>query len=37
MIKIELKNRVNELKSNPAQVLVLGFAALIFIGATLLN
>ncbi|MBS4537991.1 TrkH family potassium uptake protein [Clostridium sp. D2Q-11] len=37
MIKIELKNRMNELKSNPAQVLVLGFAALIFIGATLLN
>lgn len=37
MIKIEFKSRVNELKSNPAQVLVLGFAALIFIGATLLN
>lgn len=37
MIKIELKSRVNELKANPAQVLVLGFATLIFIGATLLN
>ncbi|MGO1713423.1 MAG: TrkH family potassium uptake protein, partial [Senegalia sp. (in: firmicutes)] len=37
MIEIELKSRVNEFKSNPAQVLVLGFATLIFIGATLLN
>lgn len=37
MIKIEYKNRMDELKSNPAQALVLGFAALILIGATLLN
>ncbi|MGF7059557.1 TrkH family potassium uptake protein [Brassicibacter mesophilus] len=34
---INLSNRINELKLNPAQVLVLGFAGLILIGATLLN
>ncbi len=34
---INLSNRINELKLNPAQVLVLGFSGLILIGATLLN
>lgn len=37
MITIELRRRLNQLKLNPAQVLVLGFAGLILIGATLLN
>lgn len=37
MITIDIVNKINELKMNPAQVLVLGFAALILIGATLLN
>jgi len=37
MVEINLSNRINELKLNPAQVLVLGFAGLILIGATLLN
>ncbi|MBS4536278.1 TrkH family potassium uptake protein [Clostridium sp. D2Q-14] len=37
MINIEIQNKINKLKSNPAQVLVLGFAALIIIGALLLN
>ncbi|QIB27212.1 TrkH family potassium uptake protein [Caloranaerobacter azorensis] len=37
MITIELGRRLNQLKLNPAQVLVLGFAGLILIGATLLN
>ncbi|KGG80352.1 ATP synthase subunit J [Caloranaerobacter azorensis H53214] len=37
MITIELGRRLNQFKLNPAQVLVLGFAGLILIGATLLN
>ncbi|EOD00919.1 TrkH family potassium uptake protein [Caldisalinibacter kiritimatiensis] len=37
MIAISVLNRIDKLKLNPAQVLVLGFAALILIGATLLN
>ncbi len=32
-----MKNRIEQLKLNPAQVLVLGFAVLILIGATILN
>ena len=34
---ISLSKKNNQLKLNPAQVLVLGFAGLILIGATLLN
>lgn len=34
---IDIKNRIEQLGLNPAQVLVMGFAALILIGATLLN
>ncbi|MTI68228.1 MAG: Trk family potassium uptake protein [Firmicutes bacterium] len=37
MIEIEFKHRIEQLKMNPAQVLVMGFAVLILIGATLLN
>lgn len=37
MITINSNNGFNQLKLNPAQVLVLGFAGLILIGATLLN
>lgn len=34
---INKNDKINQLKLNPAQVLVLGFAGLILIGATLLN
>ncbi|WP_425448187.1 TrkH family potassium uptake protein [Dethiothermospora halolimnae] len=37
MITISLPNKNNRLKLDPAQILVLGFAGLILIGATLLN
>jgi len=37
MLKIELKTSIEQLKLQPAQVLVLGFAILIMLGATLLN
>lgn len=37
MITIESNRNGNQLKLNPAQTLVLGFAGLILIGATLLN
>ena len=36
-MKIELKTSIEQLKLQPAQVLVLGFAILIMLGATLLN
>lgn len=34
---MKFNSKINKLKSNPAQVLVLGFATLIFIGAFVLN
>lgn len=37
MIVISIMNRIEKIKLNPAQVLVLGFGTLILIGATLLN
>lgn len=37
MITINSNKKLNQLKLNPAQILVLGFAGLILIGATLLN
>ncbi|MCT4661686.1 MAG: TrkH family potassium uptake protein [Tissierellales bacterium] len=37
MFKIDIKSSIEQLKLEPAQVLVLGFAILIMIGATLLN
>lgn len=37
MLKIEFKTSIEQLKLQPAQVLVLGFAILIMLGATLLN
>lgn len=37
MITIKIEKRIDNLGLNPAQILVMGFAALILIGATLLN
>ncbi len=36
-MNINFSNKVNQLKLDPAQILVLGFAGLILVGATLLN
>jgi len=37
MVTINLTDKINELKLNPAQIILLGFGGLILIGATLLN
>lgn len=37
MVIINLKNRIKNIRGNPAQVLVLGFAIIILIGTILLN